>query len=67
MTAVVLCLLFAISALSLVSLNAQAGNINYNYVDLTYNSANYFSNSGNGVGAAASFGITDSLYIVGNL
>ena len=59
--------IIAASALAAVSFNTQASNINYNYADLTYNHAELNGGgSGNGVGVAGSFGITDNLNLVAN-
>lgn len=49
-----------------VSFSVQAGNINYSYVDLTYNSASGAGSSGSGIGAALSIGLGDSFYIAAN-
>ena len=58
--------IFVASVLAAASFSAQAGDINYNYVDLTYDSADASGTSGTGIGAGISFGITDNLYLVGN-
>ena len=59
--------IIAASALAAVSFNTQASDVNYNYADLTFNHAELNGGgSGNGVGVAGSFGITDNLYLAGN-
>jgi hypothetical protein len=55
------------SALATVSFNTQASDINYNYADLTYINVDIGGgSSGNGLGLAGSYGITDNLNLVAN-
>lgn len=58
--------IIAVLAMSAISFNAQAGNINYNYVDLSYASANVSgAGSGSGFAGAFSASVSDNLSIVG--